>query len=208
MPFCIQDRFVNFNRKRDNFAIATGAIPMPVDDEDFFNFFKSYDLQKQRTYIYENRSLLKNIFVNFSVYKNDPPKKSTFIKIFNLILSKLKYKDKRGYYNVDIVDLYNSYNIIVCPNEIIGVVGIGLIEGIACGMCPIVENDLLLEQYGFKDGINYISYNGSISDLNDKLDFIKNNVELRNDIIKNNAKQIYRFYSKNILNDFIGILND
>jgi hypothetical protein len=45
--------------------------------------------------------------------------------------------------------------------EILGVPGIGFVEGMACGCAYIGENIGYYEDYGMKEGVHYIGYDGT-----------------------------------------------
>ncbi len=210
LPFSVEQRFSNLNLFRPNFGLASGAIPFPVFDKFLYDTYQSSDLQYQRRYILDNfPDVYKNyLHVNFSVYKEPNNSHSLFSNLIFCLKNLFIKPSSDSYYSIDIVKLYNSYKVIVCPNEIINVVGIGLIEGICCGMCPLIENDNLLEDYGLIEDINFITYDGSVNDLIDKLKFLHSNEHVINKITNNNKYLATNFYKNSVFNKFMEIIDE
>ena len=59
------------------------------------------------------------------------------------------------------VDKFNDYKIAVVGEEIMGIPGIGFVEAMACGCAFIGQTVGYYEDYGMKEGIHYIGYDGT-----------------------------------------------
>ena len=71
-------------------------------------------------------------------------------------------------FSFDMVAKFNEYKMCIVGEEITGVPGIGFVEGMVCGCAYIGLNNGLYEQYGLKEGVHYIGYDGTLPDLTEK----------------------------------------
>ena len=69
------------------------------------------------------------------------------------------------------VEKLNSYKIAVVGEEIMGIPGIGFVEAMACGCAYIGQTTGYYEDYGMKEGIHYIGYDGTKKDLAAKIEY-------------------------------------
>lgn len=193
LPFVVDDRFVPQTKELSGFAVATGAIPPAVNDPDFIGVFGHDELQFQRKKIFNSgidRTLLA-IFFNIHSRKES----KWILKCYlDIVISYLFECKKTTYYSQSIVDLYNSYEVAVISHEVIPVIGIGIFEAMACGLCILTENGELLEDHGLVMGKHFLTYNGSIKDLQAVLEEIKEDEILVNSIKVNNAN--LKFFRK------------
>jgi hypothetical protein len=81
------------------------------------------------------------------------------------------YESERTYMKFDIVQTYNRYKMFVNPEEVIGLPGIGFVEGMACGCAYIGLKSPMYSDIGMVDGVHYIGYDGSIYDLKEKIHY-------------------------------------
>jgi len=199
LPFVAQNRFKNYTHfsKRQNLAVATGTLPFPMKNNEFIEFFNTTDIHPMRRQIYENRNSLKSM-INSFIFEMGENKKSKnfninfFDKVSNFCFSHF-YNKQTNYFAFDIVKLYNSHTMFVVPEEINGLPGIGFIEGTMCGCVLIGKAGDFYEELGFEDGVNFISYDGTLTDLVDKITFYQENTI----ILENIANNSYEFVKKN-----------
>lgn len=59
----------------------------------------------------------------------------------------------------------------IVGEERYGIPGIGFVEGMACGCAYIGLNNGLYDQYGLQEGVHYIGYDGTLSDLKAKIEY-------------------------------------
>ena len=63
------------------------------------------------------------------------------------------------------VDAFNDYKMCIVGEEVLGVPGIGFVEGMACGCAYIGIDSPMYRDLGLIPGKHYITYDGSIEDL-------------------------------------------
>jgi len=205
LPFVAQSRFKNKTKfsDRENLAVATGTLPFPMKNEEFIEFYKSKDIHPMRREIFENRFKIQSKIKSY-IYEMSENKKSKnygFVllnKFSNFFFSHFENKQTK-YFDFDIVQLYNSYTMFVVPEEVNGLPGIGFIEGLMCG-CVLIGNSCgYYEDMGFIDGKNYISYDGTLDNLLNKINFYQSNINLLESI----SRESYRFVSENFNQDVV-----
>lgn len=199
LPFVAQKRFKNNTpfSKRVNMAVATGTLPFPIKNIEFIDFFKTNDIHPMRRQIYENRNSLQSSIKSYIFEMGENKKSKNFKinlinKVSNYLFSHFQNK-QTSYFAFDIVELYNSYTMFVVPEEINGLPGIGFIEGLMCGCVLIGKSDGYYEDLGFIDGVNFISYDGTLNDLVNKITFYQNNSNLLESI----SVKSYEFVKSN-----------
>jgi glycosyltransferase involved in cell wall biosynthesis len=80
------------------------------------------------------------------------------------------------------------------PEEINNMPGVGFVEGMACGCAYFGLNDPMYADLKMKPGIHYISHDGTIDDLIEKVKFYQKNQEKLEKI----AAKGYRFVTENL----------
>lgn len=210
LPFVAQKRFQNYKQfsTRLNMAVATGTLAFPIKNIEFIEFFKTSDIHPMRRLIYENRNSLQSTIKSY-IFEMGESKKSKNFKISvinrfsNFIFSHFQNK-QTNYFAFDIVQLYNSYSMFIVPEEINGLPGIGFIEGLMCGCVLIGKKNEYYEDLGFIDGVNFISYDGTLNDLVNKIKFYQKNSNLLENIANNSYEFVkYNFNENNVASNFI-----
>ena len=69
------------------------------------------------------------------------------------------------------VDKFNDFKMCLVGEEILGVPGIGFVEGMCCGCAYIGQKMGYYEDLGMQEGVHYIGYDGSLSDLKAKITY-------------------------------------
>lgn len=207
-------------------ALATGTNTHKMTDGDFTSFFNDNRLQPLRAEISENSikleayidSLITNIVADKVKHNVDQRTRnvvvSYFIKLFKYctidlyILFRIIWRAIRGkkqrlvgnqkkYYNIDIVEKYNQYQMFVVPEEVIGLPGIGFVEGMACGCAYIGLRDPMYSDIGLIDGVHYVAYDGSLNGLVDKISYYQKNPELLEEIALNGYNYVKENFNEN-----------
>ena len=223
LPFIPQKRFTKTQlfAERINKAIAMGTITHPMTDSNYVSFFKNETLQPMRVEIFNKAKDLENQIDSFISKADDvrqlETKKPLFLAktkkhinhikivlcIFLSVLKKNKPlyfgKKERQYFKWNIVEKYNNYKMFINPEEAIGLPGIGFVEGMACGSAYIGIRDPMYDEIGLKDKIHYIGYNGTITDLKEKIVYYQNNPKELEKI----AQTGYEFVSKQLNNEVV-----
>lgn len=69
------------------------------------------------------------------------------------------------YLSLDIVDLYNDYQMSLIGEEATGLPGVGMAESMACGCVYLGRRDPMYEALGMIEGVHYLAYDGGVEDL-------------------------------------------
>lgn len=138
-------------------------------------------MQPSRKKIYEHADELIEFMDCYSYLTSDYQKNDILhIKAGDLLI-KREYKWWYNYFLLnrfpkyyrafDMVDKLNEYKIVINGEDANGIYAIGAIEAMACGCAFIGRNYGAYEDLGLEDGVSYIAYDGSISDLKVKLKY-------------------------------------
>jgi spore maturation protein CgeB len=79
------------------------------------------------------------------------------------------------------VQKYNEYQMFIVPEETAGLPSVNAIEGMACGTAYIGLNHSMYKDIGLIPNKDYISYDGTIKDLIERIKYYKlNQTKLKN----------------------------
>ncbi len=212
-PFVSRDVYVlphvaesRFNKKtnfstRINKAFVAGSIAIFDRTEpylkDFFDYFPDSVYHPMRKKIYDNETILRD-FIDHKLYITYITSKKNSVAML-----------KKYHSDFNMVDAYNSYKMFLAPEELSGMSAISFIEGLSCGAVFIGKKGAMYEDLGFRDGVNYIAYNGSLEDLSKKIIFYQKNSE-KLKIIADNSYSFFleKFTQQKVFETFfIDILN-
>ncbi len=187
--------------KRLKKALSTGTLTHKILDASFINFFNSDILQPMRLEISLNLEKLSPYIDSLitKIQEDKVVGKAVKKSIFDLPIARLKgvfkylfgdpyrlfsllykyffrstfssLKNENTYYKLDIVESYNNYQMFIVPEEIIGMPGIGFIEGMACGCAYFGIVDPMYHDIGLIDGVHYIGYDGTLDGLIAKISY-------------------------------------
>ena len=176
-PFVAASRFqrrISFS-ERENKAFATGTITYK-DTPEFLEVYGDACDQPSRKQIKDNENSLADLLVCTSKDFSEGTKtiKTTMKdgglkRLYNSLHYKLFESQQKSYYSFDMVQSFNKYKMCIVGEEILGVPGIGFVEGMACGCAYIGQRTGYYEDYGMKEGVHYIGYDGTLDDLKDKI---------------------------------------
>ena len=178
IPFVFADRFkvVKPFAERQNKAVSVGTITYPGG---YLNkYYGNNCLQPARKQIYDNAEALKPWIDCFnSDYLEDVKAVNTstgtakFLKVIRRLHDKFFLGHQKKYYSFDMVEKFNDYKMCVVGEEINGLPGIGFVEGMACGCAYFGQTVGYYEDYGMKEGVHYIGYDGTLDDLKAKIGY-------------------------------------
>ena len=178
-PFVPEARFKSIKpfEERKNLVFSTGTITY-IKHPDFISVYGNPCYQPLRKYILDHQEELKGkIDCYNSNYSENANKKMQAkpneFKIFRLIksgYSKLFASQQKSYYSFNMVEKFNEYKMCFIGEEVFNVPGIGFTEGMACG-CAYIGQRGLYEDYGMKDGVHYIGYDGTIKNLMEVINY-------------------------------------
>lgn len=172
-PFVYAERFKNKKpfAERKNMAFATGTITYKEHDEFIKTYGDSCD-QPSRKQIKDNPEFFKDtVYCTSSDYLEDDPGKKINdkdifpVKLYKKVYNRTHVGKQKKYYSFDMVEAFNSYKMCIVGEEILGIPGIGFVEGMACG-CAYIGLDIKpYRDWGLIPGVHYITYDGSKEDL-------------------------------------------
>ena len=179
IPFVFQERFQkkrNFE-DRENKAIAVGTIASREDDE-FLAVYGDPCMQPIRKILLQKSAEMAAYYDCVSSEYGEGNKRKIY-RIEDNLLKKIYYTlwnlghvgQQKSYFSFDMVEKFNQYKMAICGEEIIGVPGIGFVEGMACGCAYIGCRNYDYAAYGMVEGVHYIGYDGTVEDLKEKIEY-------------------------------------
>lgn len=178
-PFVFAERFKNKTpfSERKNMAYATGTITYKTHEE-FLNTYGDSCDQPSRKQIKDNPEFFKDtIYCTCSDYLEDNAGKKvkssdfSLIKLYKRIYNRLFTGKQKKYYSFDMVEAFNSYKMCIVGEEILGIPGIGFVEGMACGCAYLGVDSQAYRDWGMEPGKHFIAYDGTKEDLKAKIEY-------------------------------------
>lgn len=175
-PFVFAPRFKRTKpfAERENKAFATGTITYK-DDPDFLEVYGNPCDQPARKQIKDHAEELKDlIYCTSSDYSENAKKvvvkrDNAITRLYKALHYKMFESQQKSYYSFDMVQSFNNYKMCIVGEEILGVPGIGFVEGMACGCAYIGQTQGYYEDLGMKEGVHYIGYDGTLESLKSKI---------------------------------------
>ncbi len=171
-PFVFAKRFENKKpfKDRKNMAVAVGTITYKTNSE-FLEVYTDPCDQPSRKQIKDNPEYFNGLIDCLSSdylegFKATRAKTQNGIMRFvKKIYNRFHTGQQKQYYSFNMVDKFNEYKMCIVGEEILGVPGIGFVEGMACGCAYIGLDSPMYKDVGLVPGKHYITYDGSIRDL-------------------------------------------
>lgn len=172
-PFVYAKRFVNKTpfEDRKNMAFATGTITYKLHPE-FIEVYGDPCDQPHRKQIKDNPEFFADtIYCTSSDYYEDSAvkevqkKDNRLVRLYKNLHNRFFAGKQKKYFSFDMVDAFNSYKMCIVGEEILGVPGIGFVEGMACGCAYIGIDSPMYRDVGLIPGVHYITYDGTKEDL-------------------------------------------
>ena len=177
IPFVFAERFkvVKPFAERQNKAVSVGTITYP----SYLVKYYGHDcLQPARKQVYDNAKELTpwvDCF-NSDYLEDDKQMKASasdnaVVKVCKRLYDKFFTGHQKKYYSFDMVEKFNDYKMCIVGEEIIGLPGIGFVEGMASGCAYIGQTVGYYEDYGMQEGVHYIGYDGTLDDLKARISY-------------------------------------
>lgn len=216
LPHVLRERYESTNkfelRKSKCLALGTLVIESESDasNRDYIEFFKTNTLHPMRKILFENKEKLVGIIDCFINFHNEKRleltnKVSAYSKynIFRMLYDLFFLSEGKEYHKMDIVKKYNDYKMFIAPEENIGFSSVSSVEGMACGCAYIGIDHPMYGDLGMIDKKHYIAYDGSLEDLQKKIEYYQTHQEELAQIAANGCKFAKkRFSEQRVLNDF------
>ena len=208
-PFVPEKRFKNKKSfdERNNKVFSTGTITYK-NHVEFIDVYGDPCDQPMRKYVYDHREELVDLIDCYNSDYSENAKKSLalkqndnrFVRLFKSAYYKFFASQQKSYYSFNMVEKFNDYKMCLIGEEILGVPGIGFVEGMACG-CAYIGKRGYYEDYGMEEGVHYIGYDGSPEDLKEKIRYYQqpeHQQELEN-IARNGYQYVKEHFDGNVV---------
>lgn len=177
-PFVAAPRFKRIKpfAERENRCFSTGTITYKHHKEFIDTYGDPCD-QPARKQILDNAEAIESHIACYnSDYLEDTnlkkylPSDNIFKHYYKVWYNLTHSGHQKKYFSFDMVEKFNDFKMCLVGEEILGVPGIGFVEGMACG-CAYIGQRGLYEAYGMQEGVHYIGYDGTLEDLKTKISY-------------------------------------
>lgn len=176
-PFVAAPRFKRIKpfAERENRCFSTGTITYKHHKEFIDTYGDPCD-QPARKQILANAETLKPYAACYnSDYLEDTdmkkylPSDNIFKHYYKVWYNLTHAGHQKKYFSFNMVDKFNDFKMCLVGEEILGVPGIGFVEGMSCGGTYIGQKIGYYEDLGMQEGVHYIGYDGTLDDLKAKI---------------------------------------
>ncbi|MDA0772551.1 MAG: glycosyltransferase [Cyanobacteria bacterium] len=212
LPYAFQERFetrIPF-QERKNKALALGTYLCLQETDpghkEVIQHFNSTALHPMRKAIYEARKHITeqiDSIISKQPFEDDEEKnrKAQRLKGIGLYLFKLFAKEQEKYLSLDIVDQYNQYKMVIAPEEIIGLPSISFVEAMSCNCAYIGIDSEIYTDLGLEANKHYISYNGTLENLLEKVRYYQEHSDELEEIANNGYKFVREYLSDRVIKE-------
>lgn len=168
-PFVPAERFKNIKpfAERQNKCFSTGTITYKTHPE-FLSVYGDPCDQPARKLVKDNPEFFKDTVDCYSSdYLEDNPGKQikesdcAIVKLYKKVYNSTHIGKQKKYFSFNMVEKFNDYKMHLVGEEILGVPGIGFVEGMACGSAYIGIDSPMYRDLGLIPGVHYIAYDGT-----------------------------------------------
>ncbi len=174
-PFTFEDRFrirVPFDQRKDK-MVGMGTLSTVKGDPQYSAYVDYYHtewVQPMRKMLFDHACEYPDIVDSYISYiyedlKEIKDKDHPLIKLYKKAYNRHVGWQQKKYTSFDMVDKYNEYKMFTCPEEMVGMPGIGFVEGMACGCAMIGLDSGIYESLGLVPNVHYIPYDGTMEQL-------------------------------------------
>ena len=169
IPFVFAERFKNIKpfKERQNKCFSTGTITYK-EHEEFVSVYGDPCDQPARKFVKDNPDFFKDTVDCYSFdYLEDNPGKqyksgeNPIVRLYKKIYNITHVGKQKKYFSFNMVEKFNDYKMHLLGEEILGVPGIGYVEGMACGSAYIGLDSPMYRDLGLIPGEHYIAYDGT-----------------------------------------------
>ncbi len=169
IPFIPQPRFKPIKpfAQRKNKAFSVGTITYKTHRE-FIDVYGDPCDQPIRKAVKDNPEFFKDTADCYSSDYNEDDtvkvvtqKDNAIVAFYKKVYNRLHNGRQKKYFSFDMVEKFNEYKMHVVGEEILGIPGIGYVEGMACGSAYIGIDSPVYRDLGLIPGIHYIAYDGT-----------------------------------------------
>ena len=202
-PFVYAERFQNIKpfSERKNKCFSTGTITYKTHPE-FLEVYHDPCDQPARKFVKDNPDFFKDTVDCFSSdYLEDNPGKTisphdnSILKLYKKFYNRTHVGKQKKYFSFNMVEKFNEYKMHLVGEEILGVPGIGFVEGMACGSAYIGLDSSMYRDLGLIPGVHYIAYDGTKEGLRKTVEYYQQKEHQQE--LERIAKAGYEFVTTN-----------
>lgn len=203
IPFVFGGRFysrVPFSERKCR-CFATGTITYK-EHEEFISVYHDSCDQPSRKFVKDNVQFFSGTVDCFcSDYLEDNPGKryvegeNGLIRLGKKCYNLFHVGKQKKYFSFDMVQKFNEYKMHFVGEEVLGVPGIGFVEGMACGSAFIGIDSPMYRDMGLVPGVHYISYDGTKEGLRSVVEYFQQDEHQQE--LESIAKEGNRFVHEN-----------
>ena len=184
-PYTFADRFCNKHQSRKNKLFAVGTLSTcknvrgyklyrEMFNTEWIQIMRKEIFEKSDKYPSEIDSYISYILEDKLVIK---PTDLFIVKKYKKWKNKHSIWTQRKYESFDMVEKFNEYLFFACPEELVGMPGIGFVEGMACGTAYIGIDVPYYRDLGLIPGVHYISYDCTMNGLIDTIHYCMKHID-------------------------------
>lgn len=179
IPFVFAERFKNVKpfKERQNKCFSTGTITYK-EHEEFLSVYNDPCDQPARKFVKDNPDFFKDTVDCYSCdYLEDNAGKkyvdgeNYLVRMYKKVYNLTHVGQQKKYFSFNMVEKFNDYKMHLLGEEILGVPGIGYVEGMACGCAYIGLDSPMYRDLGLIPGVHYISYDGTKEGLRQTVEY-------------------------------------
>lgn len=179
IPFVFADRFKDIKpfKERQNKCFSTGTITYK-EHEEFLSVYGDSCDQPARKFVKDSPDFFKDTVDCYSCeYLEDEPGKkyvegeNILVRLYKKFYNLRHVGKQKKYFSFNMVEKFNDYKMHLLGEEILGVPGIGYVEGMACGSAYIGLDSPMYRDLGLVPGEHYIVYDGTKEGLRKTVEF-------------------------------------
>lgn len=179
IPFVFAERFRNMKpfKERQNKCFSTGTITYK-EHEEFVSVYGDPCDQPARKFVKDYPEFFKDTvdcyssdYLEDNVDKKYVDGENSFVRMYKKVYNLTHVGQQKKYFSFNMVEKFNDYKMHLLGEEILGVPGIGYVEGMACGSAYIGLDSPMYRDLGLIPGIHYITYDGTKEGLRKTVEF-------------------------------------
>lgn len=168
-PFVFQERFKPLKpfAERQNKAFSVGTITYKYEPE-FLEVYGDPCDQPIRKIVKDNPEYFADTvdcysedYLENEVSKQISDSDNVLTRFYKRVYNRFHSGRQKKYFSFDMVEKFNDYKMHIVGEEILGVPGIGYVEGMACGSAYIGLDSQMYREHGLVPGVHYIAYDGT-----------------------------------------------
>ena len=172
-PFVAAERFQRIKpfNERENRCFSTGTITYKHHSE-FIEIYGDPCDQPIRKTVLDNKDTLEDLIAcyNANYLENQEqkvikPTDNRIVRFWKAWYNLRHVGHQKKYFSFDMVERFNNFKMCLIGEEILGIPGIGFVEGMCCGCAYIGRSYGYYEDLGMIAGVHYIGYDGTLEDL-------------------------------------------